>query len=83
MVRYIAQRFIGMIVVMLLVVTIVFLIVRVAPGDPASVMLGPEATAASRRCCRNLAATIVLDWAARASGDHFERLETRFGNSFI
>lgn len=33
-----------MIVVMFLVVTIVFVIVRVTPGDPAAVMLGPEAT---------------------------------------
>lgn len=35
----------GMAVVMALVVTIVFIIVRVTPGDPAAVMLGPEATA--------------------------------------
>jgi len=33
-----------MIVVMFLVVTIVFVIVRVTPGDPAAVMLGPDAT---------------------------------------
>ncbi|MGL4442108.1 MAG: ABC transporter permease, partial [Alsobacter sp.] len=45
MIRYILQRFIGMIVVMAVVVTVVFVIVRVAPGDPASVMLGPDATA--------------------------------------
>lgn len=46
MIRYIIQRFIGMIIVMFLVVTIVFVIVRVTPGDPAAVMLGPEATQA-------------------------------------
>lgn len=46
MIRYIIQRFIGMIIVMFLVVTIVFVIVRVTPGDPATVMLGPEATQA-------------------------------------
>ena len=45
MVGYILQRLSGMIAVMLLVVTIVFVIVRVTPGDPAAVMLGPEATA--------------------------------------
>ena len=45
MIRYILQRFVGMIVVMAVVVTVVFVIVRVAPGDPASVMLGPDATA--------------------------------------
>jgi peptide/nickel transport system permease protein len=45
MVGYILQRISGMIAVMLLVVTIVFVIVRVTPGDPAAVMLGPDATA--------------------------------------
>jgi peptide/nickel transport system permease protein len=45
MIRYIIQRLIGMLVVMFLVVTIVFVIVRVTPGDPAAVMLGPDATA--------------------------------------
>ncbi len=45
MIRYIFQRLIGMIVVMFLVVTIVFIIVRVTPGDPAAVMLGPDASA--------------------------------------
>lgn len=44
MIRYILQRLFGMIVVMFLVVTIVFVIVRVTPGDPAAVMLGPDAT---------------------------------------
>jgi len=44
MIRYIFQRLFGMIVVMFLVVTIVFVIVRVTPGDPAAVMLGPDAT---------------------------------------
>ncbi len=44
MIRYILQRLAGMIVVMFLVVTIVFMIVRVTPGDPAAVMLGPDAT---------------------------------------
>ncbi|CVI64651.1 putative ABC transporter permease protein; putative oligopeptide/dipeptide transport protein [Agrobacterium salinitolerans str. Hayward 0363] len=34
-----------MIVVMFLVVTIVFVILRVTPGDPAAVMLGPDASA--------------------------------------
>jgi peptide/nickel transport system permease protein len=44
MVRYVLQRLFGMLVVMFTVVTIVFIIVRVAPGDPAAVMLGPDAT---------------------------------------
>ncbi|MCW8174139.1 ABC transporter permease [Verminephrobacter aporrectodeae] len=44
MVRYILQRFLGMLAVMFIVVTVVFVIVRIAPGDPAAVMLGPDAT---------------------------------------
>jgi peptide/nickel transport system permease protein len=42
--RYILHRVLGMLAVMFVVVTIVFVIVRIAPGDPAAVMLGPEAT---------------------------------------
>jgi peptide/nickel transport system permease protein len=45
MLRSILNRLFGMIVVMAIVVTIVFIIVRVTPGDPAAVMLGPEASA--------------------------------------
>ncbi|MBE0600126.1 MAG: ABC transporter permease [Burkholderiaceae bacterium] len=44
MIRYIFSRIVGMIVVMFLVATIVFVILRATPGDPAAVMLGPEAT---------------------------------------
>ena len=46
MTRYLASRFAGMVIVMLLVATIVFFITRLAPGDPAAVMLGDQATAA-------------------------------------
>ena len=46
MTRYLASRFAGMVIVMLLVATIVFVITRLAPGDPAAVMLGEQATAA-------------------------------------
>ncbi|MBZ6077756.1 ABC transporter permease [Microvirga puerhi] len=42
--RYVLQRLLGMLAVMFVVVTIVFVIVRIAPGDPAAVMLGPDAT---------------------------------------
>ncbi|SFZ83797.1 peptide/nickel transport system permease protein [Devosia enhydra] len=46
MLRAALNRLLGMAIVMALVVTIVFIIVRVTPGDPAAVMLGPDATAA-------------------------------------
>jgi len=45
MARYIFKRILGMIVVIFLVLTIAFIIVRLAPGDPAALMLGPESTA--------------------------------------
>lgn len=41
---YIVKRLIGMVIVVFLVLTIAFVIVRVAPGDPAALMLGPDAT---------------------------------------
>jgi peptide/nickel transport system permease protein len=41
---YILKRLGGMVVVVFLVLTIAFVIVRLAPGDPAALMLGPDAT---------------------------------------
>lgn len=52
MTRYVLQRFFGMLSVMFVVVTIVFVIVRIAPGDPAAVMLGPDATVADIEALR-------------------------------
>jgi peptide/nickel transport system permease protein len=43
--NYVLRRFAGMAVVMFIVASIVFVISHVIPGDPASVMLGPSATA--------------------------------------
>lgn len=43
MAKYIVNRLFGMAAVLLMVATIVFVIVRIAPGDPAAVMLGPDA----------------------------------------
>ena len=51
--RYLVQRLLGMAVVMFIVVTVVFLIVRVTPGDPAAIMLGPDATAAEVAALRD------------------------------
>ena len=44
--RYLVARFAGMLIVMAIVATIVFFITRLAPGDPAAIMLGDQATAA-------------------------------------
>ena len=45
MARYLASRLAGMVIVLVLVAVLVFLITRLAPGDPAAVMLGEQATA--------------------------------------
>lgn len=44
MFRYIMKRIIGIIPVLFCVSVVVFIITRVIPGDPAAVMLGPEAS---------------------------------------
>lgn len=44
MLRYFIKRIIGLIPVLLCVSIVVFVITRVIPGDPAAVMLGPQAT---------------------------------------
>ncbi len=58
MTRYLASRFAGMVIVMLIVAVLVFFITRLAPGDPAAVMLGEQATAAD---IAQLRATYGLD----------------------
>jgi len=42
--NYLFHRILGMFAVIFLVLTLAFAIVRLAPGDPAALMLGPEAT---------------------------------------
>lgn len=44
MASYLLKRLIALIPVLLIVGTIVFFIMRLLPGDPAAMMLGPEAT---------------------------------------
>lgn len=46
MLKLIARRLAGMVVVMFIVATMVFFLTRLAPGDPAALMLGDQATAA-------------------------------------
>ncbi len=42
---YIIRRLLALIPVLLVVATVVFLIIHLMPGDPATIMLGPEASA--------------------------------------
>ena len=44
MFAYLVRRLLALIPVMAVVVTIVFLLIHLIPGDPVSVMLGPDAT---------------------------------------
>lgn len=53
MANYILKRFAGMALVIFIVLTLVFVLVRLAPGDPAALMLGPEATAADIAALRS------------------------------
>jgi len=46
MIRYIASRAAGMLVVLAIVAVLVFVLTRAASGDPVSVLLGDQATAA-------------------------------------
>ncbi len=45
--RYIAQRTLSLIPVLIGVTLLVFLVMQLAPGDPAQIMLGPKATETS------------------------------------
>ena len=52
--RYLLNRLVGLVAVMFIVATIVFVIIRITPGDPAAVMLGPRpASRTSTRCARS------------------------------
>src|SRR6266446_6008078 len=44
MLSYLVRRILAVIPVMAVVVTVVFLLIHLIPGDPVSVMLGPDAT---------------------------------------
>ena len=66
MLRYILRRLIGMVVVVFLVLTIAFVIVRLAPGDPAALMLGPEASPEDAEALRDrlgLNRSIIVQYA--------------------
>jgi peptide/nickel transport system permease protein len=49
---YLGRRFIGLIVALVLVSLLVFLAIRVVPGDPAQIMLGTEADPTSLHALR-------------------------------
>src|SRR4029453_137954 len=46
MFAYLGRRLLAVIPVMAVVVTVVFLLIHLIPGDPVAVMLGPDATPA-------------------------------------
>ena len=66
MYAYIARRFLQAIPVMVLVATAVFLLLRLTPGDPTDILLGPEATperAAELRRDLGLDRPLPVQWA--------------------
>ncbi len=82
MLRAALNRLFGMLVVMALVVTVVFVIVRVTPGDPAAVMLGPDASAEDIEQLREklgLNGTILEQFANYVAGV----LQADFGQSIV
>ncbi|MDE2738309.1 MAG: ABC transporter permease [Paracoccaceae bacterium] len=65
--HYLIRRLFGMGMVVLIVLTIAFFIVRLAPGDPAALMLGPDATpeqAEELRSRLGLDQPIVIQYAS-------------------
>ncbi len=52
MTAYLVRRVLAIIPVMAVVVTVVFLLIHLIPGDPVSVMLGPDATPAQIQATR-------------------------------
>ena len=52
MTSYLVRRVLSVIPVMAVVVTLVFLLIHLIPGDPASAMLGPDATPAQIQATR-------------------------------
>ena len=45
MLAHIGRRFAGLLLVLFIVAALVFFLTRLAPGDPAALMLGDQATA--------------------------------------
>jgi peptide/nickel transport system permease protein len=52
MTAYLVRRLLAVIPVMIVVVTVVFLLIHLIPGDPVSVILGPDATIAQMQATR-------------------------------
>lgn len=73
MASYVAQRVIALIPVLVVVAVVVFLLIRLVPGDPAAVMLGDQATPAKVQQLRHVLGldqpiTVqFVDWVTRAA----------------
>jgi peptide/nickel transport system permease protein len=50
---YLLKRLLGMVAVMFMVATLTFVVIRLIPGDPAALMLGPDATLADITALRD------------------------------
>ena len=68
MTAYLARRVLAVIPVMIVVVTVVFLLIHLIPGDPVAVILGPEAILSALRARgRELPALSSARWFATDS----------------
>jgi peptide/nickel transport system permease protein len=78
---YLIQRIGGAVIVVLGVVSIVFLLIHLIPGDPVDVMLGEGATAADREALRR---SLGLDLPVAAQFAHYLHglLQLDLGTSF-
>ncbi|MGI5289916.1 ABC transporter permease [Nonomuraea polychroma] len=81
MIRVIVKRLLVGVLVMWGAASLIFLIVRVAPGDPATIMLGPDA---SREQVAELSARLGLDQPllAQYAGYLADVVRLQFGDSY-
>ena len=82
MIFYIARRLLAAVPTLIAVLTLVFLIVRIIPGDPAVAILGDQATPAAVAALR---AKLGLDQPIWLQYIHFvgQSLRGHFGNSMV
>src|SRR5262244_2760959 len=66
---YLVRRVLAVIPVMLIVVTVVFLLIHLIPGDPVSVILGPDATPTQLGLDRPLHEQLLAFYARVLHGD--------------
>ena len=75
MLAYLLQRLFSAGLVVVGVVSIVFFLVHLVPGDPVEIMLGESASAADRQALRT---ALGLDQPLQLQYLHYQQIELRF-----